>query len=182
MRELSVEALIHRMWSITMEYRKRILVVEDDVDIVNLLALHLSALGLKVESAASGRVGLKKALSEKCDLLTLLAHQPGQAFNLEAPDASPRIEPFSLSELVQDVVIQTQHRSADRGITMIAEQPDDLFLVTGNVGLVERLIANLLENALTHTEPGGRISVTLVRKSKPTCSPTDPTHTVSAIA
>jgi signal transduction histidine kinase len=80
---------------------------------------------------------------------------------LDQPDVAPAMEPFSLAELVQDVAIQWRRRAEDKGIRLHVEEPAGLALVCGNVGMVERVITNLLRNALTHTAHGGRITVTV---------------------
>ena len=80
---------------------------------------------------------------------------------LEAPDVRPQMEPFSMTELVQDVVIQWAGRAADQGVTLQAEEPDGLYLVHGNVGMMERLLTNLIRNALAHTPRGGTVTVSL---------------------
>ena len=51
--------------------KKRILIVEDEQEIGNLLSLHLGDLGATVCHELNGDTGLKKALSEDWDLLIL---------------------------------------------------------------------------------------------------------------
>lgn len=48
-----------------------ILVIEDDADIANLLRIHLSDLGFRVEICRDGKTGLYKALSESYALVIL---------------------------------------------------------------------------------------------------------------
>lgn len=50
---------------------KKILVVEDDPNINQLLMLHLQDLGYQVEVCSNGRIGYEKARSEHLDLLIL---------------------------------------------------------------------------------------------------------------
>jgi signal transduction histidine kinase len=80
---------------------------------------------------------------------------------LENPGVRPGMEPLSLSELVQDVVMQWSGRAADQEVTLSAREPTGLHLVNGNVGLIERVLTNLIRNALTHTSAGGRVTVSL---------------------
>lgn len=50
---------------------KKVLVVEDDRDIVNLLGIHLNDLDCRLEIAYDGEEGLKKALQQDFDLIIL---------------------------------------------------------------------------------------------------------------
>ena len=56
---------------------RRILVIEDDHDISNLLALNLRGLGYEVCLAASGTEGLERALTKRHDLIVLDLRLPG---------------------------------------------------------------------------------------------------------
>lgn len=50
---------------------KRVLVVEDDRDIIELLSIHLRDLDCELDSAEEGNGGLEKALNNKYDLIIL---------------------------------------------------------------------------------------------------------------
>ncbi len=56
---------------------KRILLIEDDRDISDLVAMNLRDLGYTVEAALDGRVGLDKALAQNYDLVILDLMLPG---------------------------------------------------------------------------------------------------------
>lgn len=56
---------------------RHILVVEDDRDISNLLALNLRGLGFEVSLAASGSEGLERAQARRFDLIVLDLRLPG---------------------------------------------------------------------------------------------------------
>ena len=50
---------------------KRVLIIEDDTDISDLLAMHIRDLDCEVEQAGDGRTGLARALGGKLDLVVL---------------------------------------------------------------------------------------------------------------
>jgi len=50
---------------------KKVLVVEDDPNIVNLLEIHLQDLDCEVDKAMDGKLGLEKGLNNKYDLILL---------------------------------------------------------------------------------------------------------------
>ena len=58
---------------------RRVLVVEDELDIARLLALHLEDLGCEVDTRHEGRTGLARALDGTAwSLLVLDLRLPGQ--------------------------------------------------------------------------------------------------------
>jgi two-component system alkaline phosphatase synthesis response regulator PhoP len=56
---------------------KRVLIIEDDPQIVELLDIHLTDLGCHTRKAGNGREGLELALKENFDLLILDLMLPG---------------------------------------------------------------------------------------------------------
>jgi len=50
---------------------KRVLIIEDDDRIIDLISMHLSDLGFETEHAKEGPLGLKKALENEHDLIVL---------------------------------------------------------------------------------------------------------------
>jgi len=56
---------------------RKILVIEDNKDIANLVALHLRDFGCEVEIVLDGDEGLARVISEKFDLLVLDLMLPG---------------------------------------------------------------------------------------------------------
>ena len=98
------------------------------------------------------------ALSNANRLSSLVA----ELFELSKFDAQqiePHIETFSIAELVQDVVAQLQPRAESREISLTATFPADLPPVFADIGLIERVITNLVDNALHHTPAGGCVEV-----------------------
>jgi len=80
---------------------------------------------------------------------------------LEARQISPEPQEFSLAELVQDVVLKVRPRSREKNITLLYEPEENLPLYSGDIGLIERGVTNILDNALDHTPAGGRVTITL---------------------
>jgi two-component system OmpR family sensor kinase len=71
-------------------------------------------------------------------------------------------EPFSLGELVQDVVQKFELTAQARGVSLEASFDPDLPFVVGDIGLVERVFENLIQNALRYTPPGGAVRVAML--------------------
>lgn len=81
---------------------------------------------------------------------------------LDARDVKPQLEAFSLAELVHDVVQGLSLGASEQGVTLSATVPPGLPFAYGDIGLLERVLQNLIGNALRHTPRGGRVQVVLV--------------------
>jgi two-component system OmpR family sensor kinase len=84
---------------------------------------------------------------------------------LDARETELRREPFSMAELVQDVVQEFQLEAQHRSVHLRAELPDGLPQVEADIALMERVLENLLENALRHTPARGAVTVALGRSN-----------------
>jgi two-component system, OmpR family, sensor kinase len=83
---------------------------------------------------------------------------------LEDPDVAPRCEAFAATDLARDVVQLYQEPARRAGVALDVAAGADVPQAWGEVGLVERVLANLLENALQHTPAGGRVDVRVERQ------------------
>jgi len=81
---------------------------------------------------------------------------------LDSTDQTPEREPFSLAELVQDVLQKYELRARDAGVRLDVRLDAQVPFVYANIGLIERVLENLLENALRHTPRGGSVNLVLV--------------------
>lgn len=78
---------------------------------------------------------------------------------LESTEKALELEVFSACDLVQDVVEKFQLAAGESGIALTAGFENDLPRVRGDLQLIERLLENLIENALRFTPVGGRVDV-----------------------
>ncbi len=101
-------------------------------------------------------------------LQTALAHSQRLAdmveelFELARLDSCESVvyaEPFSMCELVQDVSQKYLLRAREKSITLDVDLNPDTPPVYGDIGMMQRVLENLLENGLRHTPAGGRIRI-----------------------
>lgn len=78
---------------------------------------------------------------------------------LDAPELQPEKEPFSAPDLVQDVAQKFKLRAEQVDVKIEVDRKESVPLVSGDVALMERVLENLIDNALRHTPPGGSISI-----------------------
>ena len=87
-----------------------------------------------------------------------------QLFELSLLDDEARDvaeEDFPLAELVSDAVQKERPRAEAAGVRLSVSAQEPLPPVRGNLGLVERALLNLVDNALRHTPSGGEVRVSL---------------------
>lgn len=80
---------------------------------------------------------------------------------LESRQTKPEMEPFQIAELAQDVLIKLQPIAKESKINLTIDHKEGLPLVCGNIAMIERLITNILENALSHTPVDGSVQLSL---------------------
>jgi signal transduction histidine kinase len=91
-----------------------------------------------------------------------LAQELFELARLEYGAVEPELEAFGLPDLVQDVFQKFELACAGRRQRLVADFPASLPPVRADVGLVERVLTNLLDNAARHTPEGGTVTVRLL--------------------
>ena len=94
-----------------------------------------------------------------------LAQQLFELARLEHGGVTPVKERFSLAELVQDVFQKFELAAQARRLELSVDVAQGLPTVNADLGLIERVLTNLLDNAIRHTPEGGNIEVALRAES-----------------
>jgi signal transduction histidine kinase len=85
---------------------------------------------------------------------------------LDAQETKPESEPFAPAELAQDVVQKFQLKAQEKRLRLELEPADGLPFVYADIALTERVLENLIVNALRHTPTGGSIKVSLQQQDE----------------
>ena len=121
---------------------------------------YLETLQLKTLSPTEKQRYLNQAVNHSLRLGRLI----GDLFELaklEANAASLHKETFPLAELVQDVVQKFQLGAEQRQVALLADVRV-YSTISLDVQLIERVLENLIDNALHHTPPGGKVTLALL--------------------
>ncbi len=76
--------------------------------------------------------------------------------------AAPHWTDVDLALIVARTLEQQQESMAARGLTLEADLPTAPLTVYGDEGMIEKVVVNLLNNAVRYNRDGGSVSVTLV--------------------
>jgi signal transduction histidine kinase len=103
-----------------------------------------------IEAALRHSESLGKLVSELFELA-----------KLESSETRPQPETFALAELVQDVIQKHQLTAEKKEIRLRGVFGEDLPFVHADIGLIERVLENLIDNALRYTPAQGEVAVSL---------------------
>ncbi len=119
---------------------------------------------LMKESGLTGqeRRNYLKIIIKHCERVNKLVMDLFELAQLEAPDMQIHPEPFQLSELVQDVVQKFHLVAREKKLRLETNVSHETPFVYADIGLIERVIENLLENAVNYTPQNGKISIVLL--------------------
>jgi signal transduction histidine kinase len=107
--------------------------------------------------------------TKHCERLSKLVRDLFELTKLEANEVSLETEVFPLAELAQDVAQKFQLGAQRRGIALDAHVVEPAAPVRADIGKIERVLENLIENALRHTPGGGSIRIVVSAQDGRVC-------------
>ena len=127
---------------------------------LTILRGYLETLQVKEASLSEDdrRLSLASALRQ-AEHLSDLVSQLFELATLDADHAQLEREGFSIGDLVQDVAQKFSLRATEQSVRLKTECREGLPLVDGDLRLVERVLDNLIDNAIRHTPAGGTVLV-----------------------
>ncbi len=128
---------------------------------------YIETLLLKDESlSAEERRNYLKIAINHCERLSKLITDLFELAKLEAQERVIHSEPFSLSELVQDVVQKFRLRAEKQKTSIVTNIGQELPFAYADIAMIERVLENLLDNALRYTPEDGSVSIVLTHPDK----------------
>jgi signal transduction histidine kinase len=125
----------------------------------------LASLRLLVESIDDGvatgetRDRYLKEIRTHVGVLSDLIDDLFELSRIEAGDISWTMRQVKLRELIGDTVAAMRAPAAERGVSLAAELPPSELLASANAEKVQRVLFNLIQNAIRHTPADGSVTV-----------------------
>lgn len=140
--------------NVSHDLRTPLAVIQGYIETILIKSDHLSENDRKeyMQTILSSTERLKKLVEELFELS-----------KLEARQTKPNPEPFSITELVQDIQQKNLVISENKGIQLMLDFPYDIPYVYADIGMMEKVIQNLLDNALKFTAQNQKITIQLRR-------------------
>jgi len=85
---------------------------------------------------------------------------------LEGGHVTLHQEPFPLGELLYDVAAKFELKAGEKSIKLCIEPAQFEYQVFADIGKLERILTNLIENAIRHTPEGGNITLAVSEDSQ----------------
>lgn len=82
---------------------------------------------------------------------------------LDADEIKLHYEKVALADLTQDVIQKFELQAIKQGITLKLDTDNHSPFIHADIALIERVLENLISNALHHTEKGGSVNVILTK-------------------
>jgi signal transduction histidine kinase len=95
-----------------------------------------------------------------------LAQSLLELVRLEHGFVVPVVERFSLTDLVQDIFQKFELSAEAKSVRLMPHFAPSIPGVHADLGLIERVMTNLLDNALRHTPEGGEVKVSLMPRGR----------------
>jgi signal transduction histidine kinase len=149
----------------TMDNLRRELVANVSHDLRTPLATiqgYIETILMKADTLSEAeRKKYTETIFSSTERLKNLVEELFELSKLEARETVPNPEPFSIAELVQDVQQKNLIITEPKKIDLSLEFPFNLPLVYADIGMMEKVLQNLLDNAIKFTPDGGNITISL---------------------
>jgi signal transduction histidine kinase len=126
---------------------------------ITSLRLLAEAIGDDIVEDPETRRGYLRRMSTHIDALSVLIDDLFELSRLEAGDISWSIEQVPLQELVGETVEAMRVQAERKGVAVLAEVPETLCPARANPEKLQRVLFNLIQNAIRHTPADGSVVV-----------------------
>jgi NtrC-family two-component system sensor histidine kinase KinB len=127
------------------------------------MSVHLLLEGAVGELTDKQRTVLRSC-REDCERLEKLMRDLLDLSKIEGGESAPNRAPVHVGDLISAATGVLKRRADAKQVALVAEVPSDLPPVLADRAQIERVVTNLLTNALRYTDAGGSIQVRAARR------------------
>ena len=120
----------------------------------------LAEVSLTIDSSRQDYENMAGSIVEECDRLLETINTMLEISRSEAGAARLDMEDLNIARIVQEACSLFQSLAEDQALRIVCRPPQTL-QIRGDNRLIQRMIANLLDNAIKYNRPGGQIEVAL---------------------
>lgn len=134
---------------------------------ISIIQGYIETLQIKADTLTDAeRKRYLNTISQSTGKLEKLVSELFELSKLEANQVKPRKESFFISELVNDISSKYQLMARDKNISITTFLSKELPPVYADVSLIERVMQNLIDNAMKFTPEGGKIVIKTCRNQQ----------------
>ena len=108
---------------------------------------------------ASEQLKYLQIIYSSCDKLKKLVSELFELSKLQTNQVKLNPEPFSITELVSDIANKNRIISQKKGISINTFIPTDLPMIEADILLIDRVLQNLIDNAIKFSKEGDYINI-----------------------
>ena len=154
----------------TMDNLRRELIANVSHDLRTPLATiqgYIETILMKTETLSEDdRKKYMQTILGSTERLKKLVEELFELSKLEARETRPKPEAFSIAELAQDIQQKNLLIAESKNIELLLQFPYDLPLAYADIGMMEKVLQNLLDNAFKFTPERGKIIIQLKPQSE----------------
>ena len=103
---------------------------------------------------------------KSCGRLKKLVEELFELSKLQTKQMTPNVEPFSISELVHDIASKYRIISQKKGVSVNTMIDKNVPLVKADISMINRVLQNLIDNAIKFCEEGDTINIEIDLKKE----------------
>jgi signal transduction histidine kinase len=135
------------------------MIIHDLNNPLSSIMASLELISLKEPDFSQNHLGSLTACLDYCRDLKDMIISLLEIHKLEEGKLELEIEPFDITELIAEVMQQSEFKARECQVRLSANGSGEHYMVKVDSGLIRRVVANLLSNAIRHTPAGGRVDV-----------------------